>query len=53
MLRYLRHLKFLSIETKIAIVEFNFSDRLIVLEYDQQDPNEYQVRLSSNISFLF
>lgn len=43
----------ISTETKIAIVEYDFNDRLIELEYHQQNPNEYQVRLHSNFSFLF
>jgi hypothetical protein len=42
-----------SIDTKIAAVEYDFNNRLIELEYHQQNPNEYQVGLSSNYSFLF
>ena len=44
----------INIETEIAIVEYDFNDRLIELEYQQENPNEYQVRvLSSKFPFLF
>jgi hypothetical protein len=43
----------LEIESKIAIVEYDYKDRWIEFEYNQLEPNQYQVRFSEIQSFLF